>query len=42
MTNPHARRGALKTFGLAAGAALLGAASRPQAATAGTGALLPG
>ncbi|WGS44491.1 transcriptional initiation protein Tat [Burkholderia sp. JSH-S8] len=42
MTNPHARRGALKTFGLAAGTVLLGAASRPQAATADAGALLPG
>ena len=42
MSDRHARRGALKTLGLAAGTALLAAARPAHAATPDTGALLPG
>ncbi|KWA65631.1 transcriptional initiation protein Tat [Burkholderia ubonensis] len=42
MSERHARRSALKTFGLAAGTAVLAAASRTQAAQSDTGSLLPG
>ncbi|MDE1011908.1 MAG: transcriptional initiation protein Tat [Paraburkholderia fungorum] len=42
MTNPTTRRNALKTFGLAAGTALLGAAGQSQAMAAETASLLPG
>ncbi|KWF28881.1 hypothetical protein [Burkholderia pseudomultivorans] len=41
MTDRHARRGALKTLGLAAGTALLGATPRAHAATPAPGSLLP-
>ncbi|KAB1593624.1 transcriptional initiation protein Tat, partial [Burkholderia cepacia] len=42
MSDRHARRGALKTLGLAAGTALLAAARPARAAAPETGALLPG
>ncbi|AXK63387.1 transcriptional initiation protein Tat [Burkholderia sp. IDO3] len=42
MSDRHARRDALKTLGLAAGSALLGASRVAQAATPEPGALLPG
>ncbi|CAE6846564.1 thiosulfate dehydrogenase [Paraburkholderia domus] len=42
MTNQNARRSALKTFGLAAGTALLSATGQSQAMAADTAPLLPG
>ena len=41
MTNQNARRSALKTFGLAAGTALLSATGQSQAMAADTASLLP-